>query len=621
MTKLAHAIYGLCLLLLLTGLQANGQSTVPIRGQLKTDAASYDVDSQLVVVEADTALGPRVDSFYTNANGRFRGPMTVNSGRSGQLTAAVQTCDNRTRTDTAFTVADSIPPDSFILNACPRESLEVQGNLTADDPSYSLNGRPVFISYASPTRTDTVFHDPSSGFRTTLSVPPAFRDTISVTVNTCNGRQVTKTRFVDRSDTSQVSFTLNACPLDTLVVQGQLTSDDPGYDLSGRQVTINEQLSRSGRVEQISTDSAGEFRGTYPVPPSARDSVIVTATTCNGESVQKSRLIRVDSGLSSPFRLNVCPQLSSLQVRGSVGKRQGSARAARVYLYQYQQVPGAGPAMKLVDSTMIDTTDGSYRFENIPPDTYTLRARPLAREAEAYMPTYFRSVSVAAPGAVSWQNADSIALSTRDFSGVLINLHSNRDVDGPGFISGYVFGSGPVHQQVPDSGVMVVLRDQNGDPVAYQRTDSLGFYEFANIPLGRYTVRVEIPGKPSETEAVRLMEEDLSTTGIIFQIKPDEIMVEKRSGQVSVADRQMRLTRLYPNPVQDQLHLVVRPEGGHKLTLSLHTVQGRQVYRNTTSARQQPLHQRIDMSTYPEGVYLVRLSTASTVITQKVIKH
>jgi hypothetical protein len=304
-----------------------------------------------------------------------------------------------------------------------------------------------------------------------------------------------------------------------------------------------------------------------------------------------------------------------------VGKQQGHARSARVYLFRHQSAAGQQPALQRFDSTLVDSASGNYSFDQVPPDTYTLRAKltQQTQDSAAYMPTYFRTNEIV-PGAVSWRDSDSIILRTRDFEDGLINLHANRDLDGPGFISGYVFRRTTVGQDIPDSGIMVVLQDANGDPVAYQRTDSMGFYEFPNIPLASYQLRAEVPGKPSEKGTVSLSEDDLSATGIIFRVRQQNIRVKKRTGQLGLADQQAGFTALYPNPVRGQLRIQARVRRS-AATLSLYNAEGQMLHRERISARAKRIRYELNMSAYPAGIYVIQLRSGDTPITEQIIKN
>jgi hypothetical protein len=512
------------------------------------------------------------------------------------------------------------------LQANAQNPVQVSGQVQADKPGYDVTGRSVKVKADSAlgNAVDSFQVDSAGMFGGLINVADDDSGRLTASITTCDNQINRQAVLITADSGAQVSFRLNACPKDTLVLIGTLASDDAGYSLSNRSITVKQSLSSGGAISTVTTDQAGNFRDTFLVPGSARDTVGVRATTCNGDTVQDQQVVDIDSAQQASFNgLNICPRLADLRLSGSVEQPQGQARTAQVYLYQHRQATGSQPALQLVDSTALNTDNGRYTFTGVAPDTYTLRAMPLsaAPDSADYMPTYFRSNSIV-PGAVSWRNADSITLSTRDVDTAMINLHTNRDPDGPGFISGYVYNGGFEDREDPDAGAMVVLLDQNQNPVAFQRTDSVGFYEFPNIPLRTYYVRVEAPGKPSEQYQLSLSDNDLSTTGIIFQVNENEIRVRKLPGTTALPEQsEPRFTRIYPNPVQEQLNIKTKSSSGHMVTVTLHTIQGRKVYQQPISTDQPSAYHTINMRPYPDGIYLIRLSSGSTVVTRKVIKE
>ncbi len=601
---------------------AEAQKKVGINVQLTADKSQYDLDSISVVVSSARGLGGTADTLLTNKRGFISDSIPVNQIGSGYLFASIKTCDNRPRVDSQFLIVDTISPDTFRLNACPRRQLQVRGQLSSDDANYGLNNRAVVVKQflSGQVQTDTLTTDGQANFRTTFQVPPLSRDSVKATVITCNGNRITKGKQVNVANTNQVNFTLNACPKAFLTIKGSLTSDDPDYGLDSIAVTIEEKFSSTGGVTTVFTDSGGRFRSTISVPASTLDTVQISIKTCNGDDVERSKLVNADSGLQSPFNLNVCPQLSSMTLSGSVATKQGRVANASVQVFQKQQAVPGQPKLKPEDSTGVDSS-GTYKFEGLKPGTYYLRAQmpPEVTDSLNYMPTYFRNIRTI-PGAGIWPNADSITLKTRDVYKARINMHNATKLNGPGFITGYVHERNVVGDQKPADDALVVLLDQDGDPVAFQHCDSLGFYEFPNVALGTYQLRVEVPGFPSEKGQVTLTQEDLSTTHIYFTIRSDKVIIEEQNS-VSRQRQKPAVTKLYPNPVQEQLNLSLRFKGSRKVTLSISSLRGKTLFRQVLSTEQAHTNRTIPMDTYPDGVYLLKLSTGKQVITKKIVKN
>ena len=600
----------------------NAQELVGINGKLTADKASFNLGNIPVVVKADSNLGGGVDTLYTNNQGYFSDSLRFGSGQKGALTAVVTTCDNKQRADTQLVVVDSLPPDTFRLNVCPRRPFRISGQLVAGAPNYSLSNRPViFETGLKPGgQKDTLYTNAQGAFNTTIWVPPAAEDSVTITVTNCQGKRITRKQRVNVANTGQVNFTLNVCRQDTLNVLGRLTTDDPDYDLEGIRVTIKTEFLGNPRTVTTVSDSGGSFRRSLPVPASAKDSIQVGVKTCNGDQVTKTRLVNVDTGLQAPFKLNACPVLANLTLAGSVVSDQGIEADARVMLYRQKANPLGRPGLALVDSTGVDN-QGRYDFKGLGPDTYHVRARlpANASNSERYMPTYFRKDTTEA-GAGIWPNAHFRVLHTRDRYQTRIRLRKADKPEGPGFITGHLFEENNLGRKVPVPRTMVVLLDQSGFALTHQMTDSVGFFEFPHLALGTYQIRVEVPGKPSETENLTLTEEDLSVSHQNFRVKNDSIVLAERSS-TAIEQSQIPQLAVYPNPVQSRVTLSLAKPLPQEGLLILRSSRGRIIRRRPIREGSSATAYELGLEGLSNGIYLLQIKTGDHVINRKLIKQ
>jgi protocatechuate 3,4-dioxygenase beta subunit len=161
--------------------------------------------------------------------------------------------------------------------------------------------------------------------------------------------------------------------------------------------------------------------------------------------------------------------------------------------------PLGGVKITLKDSrgTVIGTTttaaDGTYAFDNLMPDTYTVveDATPGYIDADDHVGT-INGIQV---GTITDKNTLSQIVLNGGQNGVEYNFCENV----PSSLSGYVYhdaNNDGIRQtaETPIPGTTVILLDSTGTQIATTQTDSAGFYKFANLSAGTYLIREVQPG-------------------------------------------------------------------------------------------------------------------------------
>lgn len=232
----------------------------------------------------------------------------------------------------------------------------------------------------------------------------------------------------------------------------------------------------------------------------------------------------------------------------------GIADEATVFLIEYQALTGI---LTAVDSTQITFTDsGWYHFNNVPNGVnYLVKAALNTNSAHYsnYIPAYHSS-------SVTWSNATQV-MAWPAIAQVIapIELPAGVNPGGPGFIGGLVSQGANKRSGKELENVLVMLFDQNNNPLMYTYSDNEGKFEFSNLALGTYVVYTEVSGIPTNSLAV-----DLTAA------KPEEnrVRVEINSSYVETfigfATNVNQLSsntaiKLYPNPVNNELNIVFTP--------------------------------------------------------------
>ena len=154
--------------------------------------------------------------------------------------------------------------------------------------------------------------------------------------------------------------------------------------------------------------------------------------------------------------------------------------------------------------------------------------------------------------------------------------------------------------------------------IAQMLTDTEGYFEFNDISAGRYRVVLEIDGlEHIEDPQIVVINEGDTITDIEYEITEDGI--KNKSGnetgvvQLTVSDEQLTV---YPNPVKNQLTI---KDGELKINnIELFDVYGKSVLRH---CEQSEAIQKIDVSDFANGIYILKINTNQGIITRKIVKQ
>lgn len=87
----------------------------------------------------------------------------------------------------------------------------------------------------------------------------------------------------------------------------------------------------------------------------------------------------------------------------------------------------------------------------------------------------------------------------------------------------------------------------------------------------------------------------------------------------NISVEQVPMTRIYPNPTENVLTIETENTANHGLAIEILDVTGKVVFRKDFKNGYTPLMERIDVSGYSKGIYLVKVKSANAVYVSKVI--
>ncbi|UCH15589.1 MAG: T9SS type A sorting domain-containing protein, partial [Bacteroidales bacterium] len=87
----------------------------------------------------------------------------------------------------------------------------------------------------------------------------------------------------------------------------------------------------------------------------------------------------------------------------------------------------------------------------------------------------------------------------------------------------------------------------------------------------------------------------------------------------SLEDIREPLTRIYPNPTDDMLNIEISDAGSQGIEIEILDITGTLIYQKQLSSSGAHFTEKIDLSGYAKGIYLVKVRQADAVYIGKVV--
>jgi PKD repeat protein len=342
-----------------------------------------------------------------------------------------------------------------------------------------------------------------------------------------------------------------------------------------------------------STDTGAYVRNTY----SRKDTYDVQLVVKDGPGCADTNTRQVVIGNSN-------------SINGQIALQQGPSNridSLVVELYHYDSCKGVYNQIRS-KTTLYRKDSAYYGFDSLPPGKFHVKADP-SRDSNLsgkYVATYHQK-------ATNWSNADSIVMSglgkytyRND-----ITLQKATNTSGSGNITGYVGGSKAncTNKRRPEDGplanVPVLLLNENREPVARTTTGEEGNYQFNDLALSTYYVRVDLPGYQAKAEEVTLSS-DQPKAEAGFEVSNEQVTPQESTGLAKEATTKATV-ELYPVPSRSQVTVTISDAEAEQLALRITNMQGQLMAQQRLSASGQQQDIQLDVSDWQSGAYILQL--------------
>ena len=264
------------------------------------------------------------------------------------------------------------------------------------------------------------------------------------------------------------------------------------------------------------------------------------------------------------------------------------------------------PEYSLIDSVLIES-DGTYSFTDVEIGTYTVKT--IAESAENAAPTYYGNTEF-------WNLVNTVTVAdTTPIQQVNITIISLNPLIGNSLISGYVGEDSNRQKSLsqksvsnPAENVNVYLQtEQSGNwtTIAQTLTNSEGYFEFGNLPAGRYKVMLEILGLlHSDSPQIVEINDGDTIKNIKYEITDNGI--KNKSGDevgIVVGIGQTISLRVYPNPTTSKL--IIKNEELTIENIEIYDIVGRLIQSKIVNLQSEII---LDVSHLAKGLYYLKLN-------------
>ncbi len=275
-----------------------------------------------------------------------------------------------------------------------------------------------------------------------------------------------------------------------------------------------------------------------------------------------------------------------------------SADYATVYLMTYDTVD---QVLVAVDETEVGGDYGYYSFEDVSGENFIYYVQAELTDMSAYYGDYAPTYHF---NALNWVDAWPIIAYPNGYNRYDILMIPNQNYNsGSGLISGFVTNQ---DGRSTMENVEILLLDESGNPLTYNKTGEDGDFDFSELAFGTYIVYTEMVGIQTTPVTVTLTE-DIPEANI-------NIVVQNGEAVLSIGDAVSayvgEVSDVYPNPSNGQAHINIQTKQNANIDITVANSLGTVIYQ--TEQNYSPGKQRftIETQSLPKGIYFISVKSS-----------
>jgi len=299
------------------------------------------------------------------------------------------------------------------------------------------------------------------------------------------------------------------------------------------------------------------------------------------------------------------------------------ADSVLVSLYRFDPFPG----QFILHDTITTDAVGSYHFDFLPSGDYVIKAEPSVTKYPDMLNTYYNSVS----SHHQWDSAEVVMMDC-SFNPITYNFDLIQSLPQTGgwTCNGYVFeyfgyigAKLAPGDPIPD--IDITVEQSPGGAINSTTTDVNGYYQFTGLDnSATFIVRADIPGLPNDsiyTFAVTPGDPALDSLNFYVDTVGVYILEDDITTNVVGINNNLLGINLMPNPTKGMISLSIDTNDPLNVGVYITNVIGEEIYSNTYRAKSGKTNYPIDLTSYSEGIYFVRITQGDSYVIKKIIKQ
>jgi hypothetical protein len=302
----------------------------------------------------------------------------------------------------------------------------------------------------------------------------------------------------------------------------------------------------------------------------------------------------------------------------------GNINAGFVYLVYYNALP---EKQFIVDTVPI--VNGTYSVSGFHDGNYLIFAK-----ANPVM--YPNAVKTYSFDSATWVGAKIVTAPCNTSVTANINIIELTPlVTGIATLSGNVAkgpGFGVTHRFIPSVGVLgepipgldVNLEQHPGGIIAHDTTDALGNYSFTHVPVGTYSIYVDIPGLGLISQYTIGVSPTTNIGGLNYtvdstHIYKDTLLIVTSVKPVSAGENSLVVS---PNPFKDLLNISYTLKESSQVTLQIYNVLGEEITSIVNHKQDAGVYNyHLDSGSYKlsQGMFLLKMTIDGKVISRRLL--
>jgi PKD repeat protein len=248
----------------------------------------------------------------------------------------------------------------------------------------------------------------------------------------------------------------------------------------------------------------------------------------------------------------------------------------------------AGGYVPYGDPWPVDS-NGVYYFTLVADGIYLILAVPF--DSGNFIPTYYGDV-------INWQVATQINLGEPQNPYNINLVPAGQSTSGIGSLSGQINIAGL--RSADFDKINMILMNESRTAIRFSKVSVSGIFGFEDLDYGIYFLRAELPGVSCDNLKVEITAEN-PHADVFLNFLGNSILglEETNPGK--------ELLTVYPNPVRDQLTLLLDLPVSLNVDIEIFTNTGQEIYSASASVSAGQNIVLIPFNDFPAGMYMIRI--------------